>query len=333
MSKVISDQQSFLECRNITHVFSVKYGKLWKRNQGYIQAVKDVSLVIKKGETFGLVGESGCGKSTLSKVIVGLLKPSGGDIFFHGQPFLVSKRNNIVGHKIQMVFQDPFSSLNPRLSIFSSISESLVTMGVHKKERKRRVEEILHLVGMQPEHAIRYPHEFSGGQRQRIAIARALITHPELLVCDEAVSALDTSVQAQVLNLLKDLQSQFGLTYFFISHDIAVVGYMSNRVAVMYLGRIVELGSTDSLLNNPAHPYTQLLLNAVPIPDPCYRKEKIVLKGEAPSSLSPPSGCPFHTQCPYTMEICKKKLPNFIKIEKTKEGNVEDRFIRCHLYK
>lgn len=318
-----------LECHNLTKHFAVRHG-LWQRIQGYIHAVEDVSLTIFQGETFGLVGESGCGKSTLSRMIVGLLSPSRGKLYFHGQSIFDTGRHNNLIYKLQMVFQDPFSSLNPRLSIGTSVAEPLTVSNIPKQEKLRRVSEMLQHVGLQAEQAKRYPHEFSGGQRQRIAIARALIAHPELLICDEAVSALDVSVQAQVLNLLKDLQEHFRLTYLFISHDLAVVGYMSDRIAVMYLGRIVELAPTKALFDSPAHPYTQLLLDSIPASDPFCRKNHMLLKGEVPSLLLPPSGCPFHPQCPEVMPICKTLLPQLLPLKR--DGSDEVRLVRCHLY-
>lgn len=319
-----------LECNSLTKHFAIRHG-VWQRIQGYVHAVEEVSLTVYQGETFGLVGESGCGKSTLSRMIVGLLHPSSGELFFNGQSIFDSVNRKALRHKLQMIFQDPFSSLNPRLPIGISIAEPLTVLKVSAKKKLESIIEILEFVGLQPEQKDRYPHEFSGGQRQRIAIARALIAHPELLVCDEAVSSLDVSVQAQVLNLLKDLQEHFGLTYVFISHDLAVVGYMSDRVAVMYLGRIVELAPTKSLFERPAHPYTQTLLDSIPIPDPFSRKTYKLLKGELPSPLSPPSGCPFHLQCPKVMPICRTELPQLTVLKQT-ELVEKNRFVRCFLY-
>lgn len=319
-----------LECNSLTKYFAIRHG-VWQRIQGYVHAVEEVSLIVYQGETFGLVGESGCGKSTLSRMLVGLLDPSSGELFFNGQSIFDSVNRKALRHKLQMIFQDPFSSLNPRLPIGISIAEPLTVLKVSAKKKLESILEILELVGLQPEQKDRYPHEFSGGQRQRIAIARALIAHPELLVCDEAVSALDVSVQAQVLNLLKDLQAHFGLTYVFISHDLAVVGYMSDRVAVMYLGRIVEIAPTKSLFESPAHPYTQILLASIPIPDPFSRKTYELLKGELPSPLSPPSGCPFHLQCPKVMPICRTEIPQLTVLKQT-ELVEKNRFVRCFLY-
>lgn len=322
--------EPLLECYNLTKHFTIKHGA-WQRIQGHIHAVEEVSLTVYQGETFGLVGESGCGKSTLSRMIVGLLRPSSGDIFFNGQSIFDSMHKKAFRSKLQMIFQDPFSSLNPRLPIGTSITEPLIVQKIPKKKRLERLLEVLDYVGLQPEQRTRYPHEFSGGQRQRIAIARALIAHPELLICDEAVSALDASVQAQVLNLLKDLQTHFSLTYLFISHDLAVVGYMSDRVAVMYLGRIVELAPTKALFERPAHPYTQVLLDSIPAPAPACRKKHLLLKGEPSSSLSPPSGCPFHPYCSYAMSICRTELPQLTLLKQIDAEN-ENRFIRCFLY-
>ncbi len=316
-----------LDFRHVSRFFTVRQGVLG-RVRGEVRAVDDVSLAVRRGETLGLVGESGCGKSTLARMAVRLLPPSGGDILFDGESVLASVKGRDdawYSHRLQMVFQDPFSSLNPRLKIGVSVGEPLAAGGMGAKERRERVGDMLRRVGLQPEHAARYPHEFSGGQRQRVAIARALVTRPELVVCDEAVSALDASVQAQVLNLLKEVQADFGLTYLFISHDLSVVGYMSDRVAVMYLGRIVEQADRDALFREAAHPYTKALLAAAPVHDPERRRARAFLPGELPSPFSPPSGCAFHPRCPQAMPRCREEAPELREIA---PGHLAS----CHLY-
>lgn len=322
-----SSVPSLLDFRDVSRFFTVRQGVLG-RVRGEVRAVDGVSLAVRRGETLGLVGESGCGKSTLARMAVRLLPPSGGDILFDGESLLTTVKGRDdawYSHKLQMVFQDPFSSLNPRLKIGVSIGEPLAAGGMGSKERRERVGDILRRVGLQPEHAARYPHEFSGGQRQRVAIARALVTRPELVVCDEAVSALDASVQAQVLNLLKEVQTDFGLTYLFISHDLSVVGYMSDRVAVMYLGRIVEQADRDTLFGAAAHPYTKALLVAAPVHDPERRRVRAFLPGELPSPFSPPSGCAFHPRCPQAMPRCREEAPELREIA---PGHLAS----CHLY-
>ena len=322
-----SSVPSLLDFRDVSRFFTVRQGVLG-RVRGEVRAVDGVSLAVRRGETLGLVGESGCGKSTLARMAVRLLPPSGGDILFDGESLLTTVKGRDdawYSHKLQMIFQDPFSSLNPRLKIGVSIGEPLAAGGMGSKERRERVGDILRRVGLQPEHAARYPHEFSGGQRQRVAIARALVTRPELVVCDEAVSALDASVQAQVLNLLKEVQTDFGLTYLFISHDLSVVGYMSDRVAVMYLGRIVEQADRDTLFGAAAHPYTKALLAAAPVHDPERRRVRAFLPGELLSPFSPPSGCAFHPRCPQAMPRCREEAPELREIA---PGHLAS----CHLY-
>lgn len=319
--------------KEVSRFFTSRQG-VFGKVRGEVRAVDSLSLEVRRGETLGLVGESGCGKSTLARMAVRLLPPSTGDILFDGEslvhpvPEAQKGLSSRLSRRLQMIFQDPFSSLNPRLRIGTSISEPLATAGMPKEERKERVGEMLRLVGLQPDHASRYPHEFSGGQRQRIAIARALITHPELVVCDEAVSALDASVQAQVLNLLKEAREVFGLTYLFISHDLAVVGFMSDRVAVMYLGRIVEQAEREALFNQAAHPYTRALLASAPVHDPERRFSRPFLQGEMPSPFAPPAGCAFHPRCPQVMPCCREQEPIFQEL-----AHAPGHWVRCHLYR
>lgn len=313
----------FLELRNVTKRYKVRRGLF--RAAGVVNAVNGVNLSVRQGETLGLVGESGCGKSTLARLILGLEQPNDGTVVYQGR-YLADLDQGDLRQKVQMIFQDPYSSLNPRHRVGAIVREA---MDIHKmyglKERERRVAELLIKVGLRPEHARRYPHEFSGGQRQRVAIARTLGVRPELIVCDEPVSALDVSIRAQVLNLLDDLQDDFGLTYVFISHDLSVVGHVSDRVAVMYLGRIVELAPADDFFDEPLHPYAQALLSAVPVPDPDHAQARIALSGDVPSALNPPEGCPFHPRCPQALDICKIEPPAFVEAAK-------HRFTACWLH-
>ncbi len=311
--------QPLLSLQDVSRVFIVRGGLLGAVS-GEVRAVNHVSLDVAGGETIGLVGESGCGKTTLGRIMVRLIEPSEGTVLLDGRPV-----SEAAPGRLQMIFQDPFSSLNPRLPIGFSVAEPLRARNVDKAERKARTEEMLRLVGLDPEYGRRFPHEFSGGQRQRIAIARALITHPDVIVCDEAVSALDASIQAQILNLLADMRDRFSLTYVFVSHDLDVVGHMSDRVAVMYLGQIVELASRDGLFEQPAHPYTRGLLAAAPMRDPTRRGRSKTLSGELPSPLNPPAGCTFHPRCPEVMEICRRIAPRAAFPQK---GHMA----RCHLY-
>ncbi|WP_027722958.1 ABC transporter ATP-binding protein [Maridesulfovibrio zosterae] len=316
--------KNILELKDIKRHYPVNNG-IFSLSKATVKAVNGVTLVVKSGETLGLVGESGCGKSTLARLLTGLEVPNSGSIIFKDKSLSdwpASERSSM----IQMVFQDPYSSLNPRQKVGKIISEG---MRIHhtgsRKEINERVEELLIQVGLRPEHSKRYPHEFSGGQRQRIAIARAIAMNPDLIVCDEPVSALDVSVQAQVLNLLKKIQKEFDLSYVFISHDLSVVSHISDRVAVMYLGMLMEIAPVEELYTTPLHPYTQVLLKAVPIPDPDLPADDVKILGDMPSPISPPSGCPFHPRCPKVMGICSQKPPALKEME-------NGHSVFCHLY-
>ncbi len=312
-----SPGENLVEVRDVKMFFPVTSGILFQRKVADVKAVDNVSFDIRKGETLGLVGESGCGKTTLGRVILLLYKPTGGTIRFKGKQLetLGSGELRRMRRYMQMIFQDPYASLNPRMTVGSIIAEPLIIHGLVKgrKARQERVQSLMQVVGLNPYYANRYPHEFSGGQRQRIGIARALAVEPDFIVCDEAVSALDVSIQAQIINLLEDLQQQFGLTYLFIAHDLSVVRHISDRVAVMYLGKMMELADRQELYDNPLHPYTKALLSAVPIPDPAVemRRERIILTGDVPSPLHPPSGCVFHTRCPIAIDECSKAIPEW----------------------
>jgi oligopeptide transport system ATP-binding protein len=312
-----------IDTRNIVKHYPI-LGGVWMKQTGAVKAVDGVSLTIGAGETLGLVGESGCGKTTFGRVILRLEEPTSGEIFFQGKSILGNSRNEMqaLRREMQIIFQDPFSSLNPRKTVGQIIGEPLLVHGVgSRQERDRRVLELMEVVGLRKEHMRRYPHQFSGGQRQRIGVARALALKPKLVVCDEAVSALDVSIQAQVINLLKDLQQDFGLTYLFISHDLSVVEHVSDRVAVMYLGKIVEIAPSKNLYLEPLHPYTQALLSAVPIPDPSLQRPgRIILKGDVPSPIDPPAGCRFHPRCRYAESVCAQQDPPLIAVRPRHEA-------------
>jgi len=323
MSQPSADAEVVLETRGLVKHFPITRGIVFKTKVGAVRAVDGIDLQLRRGETLGVVGESGCGKSTLAKLLVGLEKPTAGSINVRGQdmPRLSGAALRRARRNIQMVMQDPYTSLNPRMTVGDIIGEPF---DIHPEvaprgERKRRVQELLDLVGLNPEHINRYPHQFSGGQRQRIGIARALALRPEIIVCDEPVSALDVSIQAQVINLLESLQDELGLSYIFIAHDLSVVRHIADRVAVMYLGKIVEIGTEDQIYDSPTHPYTQALLSAVPVPDPTLRgqRDQIVLEGDVPSPANPPSGCRFRTRCWKAQEICAEQEPALTAREKS----------------
>ncbi|HEX4836560.1 MAG TPA: dipeptide ABC transporter ATP-binding protein [bacterium] len=303
-----------LEVRNLRKYYPVTKGFIFQRQVGAVKAVDGLNFFIRRGETLGLVGESGCGKTTTGRVILRLQEPTTGQAFFEGRDLFTLRKEELrrMRRNMQIIFQDPYSSLNPRMTVGDIIGEPLEIHNMARgKEKIRRVQELLEVVGLAPYHANRYPHEFSGGQRQRIGIARALAVNPKLIIADEPVSALDVSIQAQVLNLLEELQKEFDLTYLFIAHDLSVVKHISDRIAVMYLGRIVEMADTDELFSNPQHPYTEALLSAVPIPNPELRRERIILPGDVPSPINPPAGCPFHTRCLYVQPSCRVEEPPF----------------------
>ena len=353
---------TLLEVQDLKMYFPVTAGLLLKRKVADIKAVDGISFAVREGETLGLVGESGCGKSTTGRAILQLYRPTAGNVLMSPPRYtshivahadgngadlaaldedappipaaegeavdlttLAGRNLRVYRRQMQMIFQDPYASLNPRMSVGSIVAEPMVIHGLQKGRRKERVRELLETVGLNPYFASRYPHEFSGGQRQRIGIARALAVEPAFIVCDEPVSALDVSIQAQIINLLEDLQSDFGLTYLFIAHDLSVVRHISHRIAVMYLGKIVELAGSDQLYENPLHPYTQALISAVPIPDPALerRRERLILTGDVPNPIAPPPGCNFHTRCPIAIDICTEEDPDWREIN-------EGHFVRCH---
>ena len=302
-----------LQVEGLVKRFAVRRG-LFGRARAEVRAVEDVSFTLRAGSTLGVVGESGCGKSTLGRLVLRLIEPSAGRVVFAGVDLgtLDAAALRAQRRAMQIIFQDPYSSLNPRMTVGQILAEPLRLHGLHPGRHKERVTELLHTVGLPGEHALRYPHEFSGGQRQRVGIARALAVEPRLIVCDEAVSALDVSVQAQVVNLLQDLQQRYGLAYIFIAHDLAVVKHIASQIAVMYLGRIVERADKRDLFAAPRHPYTQALLAAIPVPEPAPRRERILLQGDVPSPMNPPSGCAFHTRCQHARALCSQELPPLI---------------------
>ena len=324
---LVHNPDNVLEVNALKKYFAIKEGLL-QRTVGYVRAVDGISFNIKRGTTMGLVGESGCGKTTVGRTILRLHDKSGGQVLFNGQEVhdLSKAEMRALRPKMQIIFQDPYSSLSPRLPIGEIVGEAVREHNiVPKEEFNDYIDEIMSECGLQPYHRDRYPHEFSGGQRQRICIARALALNPDFILCDEPVSALDVSIQAQIINLLRDLQKQFGLTYLFISHDLSVVEHISDTVGVMYLGSMVEFAPTDKLYANPKHPYTEALFSAIPVPDPDYQMDRIILEGSIPSPANPPAGCKFHTRCRKCMEICKYIQPDFIELE-------PEHFCACHLY-
>lgn len=316
-----------MEVKNLKKYFPVSSSGFFQKSR-YVQAVDDVTFDIFKGETLGIVGESGCGKSTMGRLLVTLLDSTSGEILFEGKEVHAIRKNNRkdISKNIQIIFQDPYASLNPRMTIGDIIREPMIVNGIASGvELEKRLDTLLKQVGLAPYHKDRYPHEFSGGQRQRVGIARAISVNPKIIICDEAVSALDVSIQAQILNLLSDLQKELGFTYLFIAHGLNVVKHISDRVGVMYLGKLVEIGPVDKLYGTPMHPYTQALLSAIPIPNPEKKKERIILTGDVPSPINPPSGCRFHTRCPKCMDICKQTEPVLVELESGHK-------VACHLY-
>lgn len=321
------EREPLLEVRHLKKYFPIKKG-IFSRTVGHVKAVDDVSLTVYPNETVGLVGESGCGKTTAGRSILRLIEPSAGEAIFRGEDIfkLGSADLRAMRRHMQIIFQDPYSSLNPRMTVDSLIGDAMELHGIARGEaRRKRVKELLERVGLQPSYINRYPHEFSGGQRQRIGIARALALKPDFIVCDEAVSALDVSVQAQIVNLLQDLQDEFKLSYLFIAHDLSIVRHISDRIAVMYLGQAVEMAACDVLFDNTAHPYTKALLSAIPHPVPRRKTQRILLKGDVPTPINPPSGCRFHTRCPACFSPCSTAEP---KVHTIEPGHT----VRCHLY-
>jgi oligopeptide transport system ATP-binding protein len=316
-----------IDVKNLRVYFPVTSGVIFQHKVADVKAVDGVNFQIRKGETLGLVGESGCGKSTTGRAILQLYRPTEGEIKFGETELTTLKGGDLrrMRRKMQMIFQDPYASLNPRMSVGAIIGEPLAIHGLAKGTRRERVAELMRIVGLNPYYAGRYPHEFSGGQRQRIGVARALAVEPEFIVCDEPVSALDVSIQAQIINLLEDLQDEFDLTYLFIAHDLSVVRHISDRVAVMYLGKVMELTGRDELYENPLHPYTKALLSAVPVPDPEVEgtRERIILAGDVPSPMHPPSGCVFHTRCPIAIDECRAVIPEWREVS-------PDHWVACH---
>ncbi|MGH4138907.1 ABC transporter ATP-binding protein [Clostridium sp.] len=325
----MNNENVLVEIKDLKKYFPVKKG-LFTPNHSYVKAVDGISFTINKGETLGLVGESGCGKTTCGRTIIKLYEPTGGEIIYDGHDLsgLSPKQMLAYRKKIQMIFQDPYASLNSRMTVGDIVGESIDIHGVYKgKERMARIQSLLTTVGLNSEHSSRYPHEFSGGQRQRIGIARSLAVQPEFIICDEPISALDVSIQAQVINMLEELQENMGLTYLFIAHDLSMVKHISNRIGVMYLGKMVEIGNSDEVYWHPMHPYTAALLSAIPIPDPeeAALRKRIMLEGEIPSPIDPPPGCRFKGRCQYAMKICSEVDPEL-------KNLAADHFVACHLF-
>lgn len=329
------DGNLLLDVRGLKKYFPIQKGLL-RRVVGYVKAVDDVTFFVREGETLGLVGESGCGKTTAGRTIIRLYEPTGGEVFFKsrvlsptGEPQWVNMaaldraQMKLVRQEIAMIFQDPINSLNPRMTVGDIVAEPMVIHGKYGPDSEQVIVSLLERVGLRPDHLRRYPHEFSGGQRQRIGIARALSMNPRLVICDEPVSALDVSIQAQTLNLLQDLQKDFNLSYIFVAHDLSVVQHISDRVAVMYVGKMVEMADAEELYNTPLHPYTEALMSAVPKPDPLYKSERIIMQGDVADPSHPPSGCYFHPRCRYAVDICKTKTPEFRELK-------PDHFVACH---
>jgi peptide/nickel transport system ATP-binding protein len=324
------DDNILLQVNDLKKYFPIRKG-FFKSLAGYVKAVDGVNFFIREGETMGLVGESGCGKTTTGRTILRAYEPTAGEVWFKDKslgrvniPDLDKQQLKNIRQDMQMIFQDPYSSLNPRMTLLQIVGEPLLVNGVARgSELKDRVAELLRVVGLRPEYMIRYPHAFSGGQRQRIGVARALALNPQLIVCDEPVSALDVSVQAQVLNLLQDLQQEFDLTYLFVAHDLSVIEHISDRVSVMYVGKLVEMATSEALFSNPLHPYTEALMSAVPKPDPRYQAERIILEGDVADPSNPPPGCYFHPRCRYAVDVCRTEEPKLRELE-------PDHFVSCH---